>query len=545
MDQSLMPVHSPAHPDLFFGVTSPANSAKFETKDNVFIDLFCGGGGSGTGILDGLESIGIDARGTFINHSPHAISTHSLNHPDHRHFCTGVDSVDPESLFPEGVRPLLLWASPECTNFSKARAAAPVSPQSRATPECVLRWIKSTQPRHFICENVPQFIEYGPLRQQRNPNTGQLQWFQEGSSNVILDSADLPGVALGLPASQRRAVVAPLGFRPVMVPDKSRVGAYFARWVRKIRRQGYHVDWRVLCSADYGDPTIRQRLFVQAVRVSSGLKIVWPEPTHAVPDVQGNLPPGKSPWVSAWNVIDWSIPNPSIFRRERPYKEKTIRRIAIGMARFGFPGGRFDSPSPFNSPQFTQSTGVSLDEPLGAVVAGAKHYLVEPSIVKLRGTATAVRLNSPCPTVSAQGTHLGLNTPGACPMEAVEINLTRVPLSRLPDLSAAAHFINYFVEAFAKYHPDQRIKAAAYRGGGGTIYPAFVQDGVTYIVDSGFRMLSPRELARAQGFRNEYQFPGGVTDQIRAIGNAVTRRVARALTVAAISQNPNVDFDND
>lgn len=247
-------------------------------------DLFCGAGGTSTGAVQAARNLGHAVELTAVNHWERAVATHEANHPEARHLCASVDSLNPRHLYPDG-RLDILWASPECTHHSRARGGKPMNDQSRATAWCVTRWADALHPACIMVENVPEFAEWGPLGDDGKPVTGQK-------------------------------------------------GRTFYAWVETLRALGYTVDWRELCAADYGDPTTRTRLFVQAVR--GGRRIVWPEPTH-VPELDMF---GKPAWRSAAEgVIDWSIPTPLIADRRRPLAPKTMARIKEGLRRYG--GGPF------------------------------------------------------------------------------------------------------------------------------------------------------------------------------------------------------------
>ena len=247
-------------------------------------DLFCGAGGTSTGAAQAARNLGHAVELTAVNHWERAVATHEANHPDARHLCASVDSLNPRHLYPDG-RLDILWASPECTHHSRARGGRPMNDQSRATAWCVTRWADALHPACIMVENVPEFAEWGPLGDDGKPVTGQK-------------------------------------------------GRTFYAWVETLRALGYTVDWRELCAADYGDPTTRTRLFVQAVR--AGRRIVWPEPTH-VPELDMF---GKPVWRSAASaVIDWTIPTPLIADRKRPLAPKTMARIREGLRRYG--GGPF------------------------------------------------------------------------------------------------------------------------------------------------------------------------------------------------------------
>ena len=63
---------------------------------------------------------------------------------------------------------------------------------------------------------------------------------------------------------------------------------------------------------------------------------------------------------------------------------------------------------------------------------------------------------------------------------------------------------------------------------------AIVQvEGVPHvIVDIGLRMLTPRELAWAQGFPDSYILTGSKSNQVAKIGNSVCPAVAAAIVAA-------------
>lgn len=103
------------------------------------VDLFCGAGGTSTGLIRAAEESGKRVDLTAINHWDRAIQTHKTNHAQVRHLCENLDNVNPRHLFPQG-RINLLVASPECTHHSNARGGVPCSDQSRATAWRVVDW---------------------------------------------------------------------------------------------------------------------------------------------------------------------------------------------------------------------------------------------------------------------------------------------------------------------------------------------------------------------------------------------------------------------
>lgn len=252
----------------------------------LIIDNFAGGGGASTG-LEAAFGRPVDVA---INHDEAAIAVHSANHPDTKHYCQSIFSVDP--LDATGGAPVLLaWFSPDCKHHSKAKGGKPRDRNIRDMAWVVPHWIERLQkstiegggaPMVIMLENVEEFRQWGPLDEHGKP-----------------------------------------------IPERK--GEEFNLWVRRIRKLGYKVEHRELRACDYGAPTSRKRLFLIARR--DGQPIIWPEPTHGRAD-SVEVRAGKLlPWRTAAECIDWSIPCPSIFDRVRDLKDPTCRRIATGVMR--------------------------------------------------------------------------------------------------------------------------------------------------------------------------------------------------------------------
>ena len=236
-------------------------------------DLFCGAGGTSTGMAQAAAACGRTLELTAVNHWPTAVETHRRAHPQHRHVCASVDSISPTEMFPDR-RLDVLWASPECTHFSHARGGRPVLDQRRAGAWCVVRWAEALAPEEIFVENVREFLTWGPLTRAGRP-------------------------------------------------QKRRRGATFRAWVAALESLGYRVEHRLLCAADYGDPTSRERLFIRASRRG---RITWPTPTHGGSAAQ--------PWRAAREVIDWGLPAQGIYSRAKPLATATMRRIEQGRKQF-------------------------------------------------------------------------------------------------------------------------------------------------------------------------------------------------------------------
>jgi DNA (cytosine-5)-methyltransferase 1 len=483
-------------------------------------DLFCGAGGTSQGAVEAIRALGYSTRLTAINHWDVAIATHTVNHPEARHLCTSLDDVNPRSLFNEGELDVL-WASPECTHHSVARGGKPINDQSRATAWCVVRWAEALRPGVIMVENVPEFETWG-----------------------------------GIGTNGR--------------PLKGKKGATFLAWVNALESLGYSVDWRVLCAADYGDPTTRRRLFIQAVR--GRRKNIWPDPTHA-PLAETDMFGSRKPWVAAREIIDWDLQGKSIFDRKRPLSGNTLRRIMAGLEKFGL--------KPFVAEWDNQSSpGIrAAEQPLSTVVTKARHGVVQPFLVKLRGTNNGADVDQPAPTVTAGGTHLAIANPFLVRVSGSEDRRPRSVEEPIYTVTAGGISHGLCVPHLLPQHGGGALRPVElpaptvatsgaialvepylvkYYGTGGSasigtpidtvtskarfglVRPIVTVEGKSYFLDIRFRMLQPHELAAAQGFQKDYQFTGTKSEQVKQIGNAVPRRMARALCLAAIGQQSNI-----
>lgn len=495
------------------------------------IDLFAGGGGASTGIEQAIGR----AVDIAINHDPEAVSLHQANHPQTAHYVSDVFEVDPIEV--TRGRPVgLLWASPDCKHFSKAKGGKPVSKKIRSLAWIVVKWIKvlkpfNRHPRIIHLENVEEFQTWGPIDKATN-----------------------------MPCPQRK-------------------GKTFARWVAQLRNLGYQVEWRELRACDYGAPTIRRRLFL--VARCDGQPIVWPEATHAAPDSLPVKARKLKPWRTAAECIDWSIQAPSIFERTRPLADATCRRIAKGVMRYVV-----DAAEPFIVPMRGTSAAHksvhSVDAPLSTVTGGGTHHgLAVPTLISMGhgerpGQQPRVPgVERPHSTITAQGQHSALVTAFlakhytgvvgsdlADPMATVTsvdhhslVSATMVTIDNqsssggssdieAPLKTTTVENRHALVQAFliAYYGVDQDPRL------GDPMHTATTRDrfglvtvrGDSYaIVDIGLRMLTPRELYLAQGFPADYRIDHGAdgrpmtkTAQVRMCGNSVCPPLARALVSA-------------
>ena len=499
--------------------------------DELIVDNFAGGGGASTGIWAATGR----APDLAINHDREALALYQANHPDTKVLCEDVFDVCPRTA--TAGRPVgLAWFSPDCTFFSKARGAKPHRDRHRARRRrglagVVIKWAAQVRPRVICVENVEEFKEWGPL------------------------GAD------GLPDPQRK-------------------GESFRRWRARLVNLGYVVEMRELRACDYGAPTSRKRLFI--VARCDGQPIVWPEPTHG---------PGRAaPYRTAAECIDWGIPCPSIFDRDRPLAEATLRRIARGLKRHVL-----ESSEPFIvTLTHTGSDRVySVGEPLRTVTCAnrGEQALVVPTLVQTgygerEGQAPRVPgLHKPLGTIMATGEkhalvaaflakHFGggangQQTPGISPARPLD-TITAVDHHAL----VASHIVKLkgtsvhgqpvtvplgTVQAQGNHYAEVRAFLLKYYGTdqdpqlGLPLHTVTTKDrfavvtvaGTEYaIVDIGMRMLSPRELFTAQGFPLDYRIDATVdgkrltkTAQVHKCGNAVPPPFSRAIVAAQFSSS--------
>lgn len=397
----------------------------------LIVDNFAGGGGASTGIeLATGRSVDI-----AINHDPAAIAMHRANHPSSKHYCENVWDVDPVEAC--GGRPVgLAWFSPDCKHFSKAKGGKPVEKAIRGLAWVAIRWAKLVRPRVIILENVEEFTTWGPL----------------------------------------------IGNRP----DPTRKGQTFRRFVHALKRYGYRVEWNELRACDYGAPTIRKRFFL--IARCDGLPIVWPEPTHGDPSTLFVASGILHPWRTAAEIIDWTIPCPSIYDRKKPLCENTMRRIARGLRKFVLehpqPYIVDDHIAPFLIQYHTEQSGKevrgqAVDKPLMTADSSNRYGLVTALLIKYYGQGEGQSLREPLHTITAK---------------------------------------DRFGLVIIRGEPYQ-------------------------IIDIGLRMLTPRELFRAQGFPEDYiidrdadgkHYPKSA--QVARCGNAVPPPFAEALVRANLPE---------
>lgn len=331
----------------------------------LIVDLFAGGGGASTGIE---QAVGrhVDIA---INHDPDAIGMHEVNHPQTKHYIADVWEVCP--IEATGGQPVgLLHASPDCTHHSQALGGQPRKQEIRSLAWIVHRWTGKVKPDAITLENVEQMLQWSPLIAKRCKTTGRV---------ITLDKI------IGADGKKAYRVAEPGEHVPrrnqFLVPDPKRKGHNWEHFVQGLRDMGYVVQWRVICNADLGAHSTRERLYMVARR--DGLPIAWPALDHAKKPKAG-----QKKWRPVSECIDWNVKGTSIFGRKKPLADATMRRIAHGMRKFVL-----ESPDPFIVPQaaalvpvtHSRDTAYDLRDPMRTITTakGGETALMGAMLVQM------------------------------------------------------------------------------------------------------------------------------------------------------------------
>ncbi len=471
-------------------------------------DLFCGAGGASTGCDEACRRLRFRRRGVAINHWRIAVDTMRRNHPNLNTLDCKIEEAIPAELVHGKLH--LLWASPTCTHFSRARGGKPKDNQQRSQPEFVLTWLTQCDVDNLIVENVPEFQDWGPLDEEGHP-------------------------------------------------IKSQKGVYFRAWVTHIRSLGYNVRYDVLCCADYGDATTRKRFFLIASK--AGL----PMPEFPKPEF-GNHVKGMKQWKAIRECLDLSDIGKSIFNRKKPLARNTLRRIAVGMKKYNGMDFLIDM---LGAGEKHECRLKQLELPLPTQHAGGNRFaVVRPFIVKLRNNNTVEDIDAPLSTVTTTGAHHMLCQPfvvdcighAGDPKELDGPIGTQCTHDRFALCSPMIIGQQSCSAARSVDEPCPTISTSGAiqiatpiildmsRPGGGdsghvgsadepirTITSCdamqlglpMLEDG--RLVDIRIRMLKPSELAAAHSFPEGYILTGNRGEQVKQIGNSVPVMTAAAL----------------
>lgn len=332
-------------------------------KKLLYIDLFCGAGGTSTGVeaatLGGQKCAKVIA---CVNHDPNAIASHLANHPKAKHYTEDIRTLDLTTLIRHADEQrrknpgalLVLWASLECTNFSRAKGGMPRDADSRTLAEHLFRYIDALKPDYIQIENVREFMMWGDLDENGRP--------------ISRDA-----------------------------------GRLYLRWVRNVRSRGYRFDHRILNAADYGAYTSRERFF--GIFAKGNLPIVFPEPTHSRSGSH-TLFGDTATWKPVREVLDLEDCGRSIFR-EKPLSEKTLQRIYAGLVKF-VAGGKDQFLMRYNTVR-PQDTVKSLEQPCGVLTTENRFAKVKAQFLSKQFSGSPddknISIDGPAGTVTCVDHH--------------------------------------------------------------------------------------------------------------------------------------------
>lgn len=393
--------------------------------DECFVDSFAGGGGASTGI-EMATGHPVDVA---INHNEAAIMMHRRNHPFTEHYIEDIWQVDPKTAV-RGRHVRLAWFSPDCKHFSRAKGAALVDKKIRGLAWVVLKWAAEVRPDVIMLENVPEFVTWGPVRKGK--------------------------------------------------PIKSKAGQTYKKWLSQLEALGYKVETKKICAADHGAPTIRTRFHL--IARCDGRPIVFPERSHAPRDSDEVKTGNLKAWRSAAEIIDFSLPCPSIFASKaeikeqygvnamRPLKENTLRRIARGLDKFVIKSAEpFIVPVGYGENKGQKPRIHDINEPLSTVVSSTKQYVCDPLMTPYHmhnhSNASGTDMNAPVNTVTGVGAQMVVepiatpyvvcNNAGNAPHDINEPVPTVTTGGR--NILAAPTLIQYHTEQSAKEVRGQKL----------------------------------------------------------------------------------------
>ena len=538
----------------------------------LYIDLFCGAGGTSTGVenarYEGRQCAKVIG---CVNHDANAIASHAANHPDAMHFTEDIRTLElspliahiakMRKLYPDAF--VVLWASLECTNFSKAKGGQPRDADSRTLAEHLFRYIEAINPDYIQIENVEEFMSWGDLDENGKP--------------ISKDA-----------------------------------GRLYQQWVANVCGYGYRFVHRILNSADYGAYTSRRRFF--GIFAKGSLPIVFPEPTHSKEGAAGLF--GRlHRWKPVREVLDFSDEGESIFGRKKPLVDATLERIYAGLIKFVAGGkeafmvkwnsmsraGKYhapgiDEPCPTVATQSRlgvaqvsflskyyggspEGKSVSVEEPAGAITTRDHHSF----ITAYYGNGHNHGIDEPAPTLTTKDRlafvdmQYGNGTP--CDIETPAPTVTTNPKHQLVTCKPWIMNTSFKNTGSSIDEPAQTVTAnrkwhylmnPQFQSAGGSVdspcftliarmdkmppyliqteqgemaiviepddSPAMVkikQFMALYgIIDIKMRMLRIPELKRIMGFPSDYVLVGTQADQKKFIGNAVEVNMARVLCEA-------------
>lgn len=472
----------------------------------LYIDLFCGAGGTSSGVEFARYKNAKCAKViACVNHDKNAILSHAANHPDVMHFTEDIRTLELSPLVDhlkkmKAKHPnarVALWASLECTNFSKAKGGQPRDADSRTLAEHLFRYIETLDPDYILIENVEEFMCWGDLDDN------------------------------GKPISMRK-------------------GTSYLKWVNNVKRYGYDFSYRILNAADFGAYTSRKRYFGQFAK--RDLPIAFPEPTHAR-NGGGDMFGTFEKWKPVREVLDLDDEGESIFGRKKPLVEKTLERIYAGLIKF-VAGGKDAFLVKYNSMnQGGHYIAPSIDEPCPTVACQNRLGIARVQFLSKQFSGEPfsknIGIDGPAAAVTTKDHHAIVSTKflseyygGSDHNHSVEEPATT--LTTRPRHAFITAFYGNGFTLIARMDKMPPYLISTDKGIGIEIYeedsPATVRIkefmALYGIVDVKMRMLNVSEMKRIMGFPDTYVLIGTQAEQKKYIGNAVEVNMSRVLCEA-------------
>lgn len=539
----------------------------------LYIDLFCGAGGTSTGVEKATHHGNKCAKViACVNHDPNAIASHAANHPDAVHFTEDIRTLELSPLLQHLQRKkaeypnayVVLWASLECTNFSKAKGGMPRDADSRTLAEHLFRYIEAINPDYIQIENVEEFMSWGDMDEHGHP----------------------------------------------ISKDKGRL---YMRWIYNVQKYGYDYAYRILNAADYGAYTSRKRFFGQFAK--KHLPIAFPEATHSRTGDCNGLFGSYQKWKPVRDVLDFNDEGESIFGRKKPLVEKTLERIYAGLIKFvagmsqrefsafivkynsmnksgNYVAPSIDEPCPtvatqnrlgvaqvhFLSKQYSGNPAdknISIDGPAGTLTCIDHHALVGTEFLSAYyGNGYETPVDKPCPTIPTKDRfqkvkpcfldmQYGNGTPSS--VDAPAPTATTNPKYQLVTAEQVDQKSYYLMNPqfaskggsiddpcftlIARMDKMPPYLISTEKGIGIEVYETdspmtkkIKEFMAMYsIVDIKMRMLKISELKRIMGFPVDYVLKGSQSEQKKFIGNAVEVGMARVLCEALCNRLDEIE----
>ena len=500
------------------GLIAPCLSIKIIVMNVYWIDLFSGAGGTTTGIHLAKANCEVIA---CVNHDAKAIESHKENHPDCLHFTEDVrnfEVVKKLKTLVENIRMhepscfINIWASLECTNYSKAKGGLPRDADSRTLAWDLIMYLENINPDYLYIENVREFMSWGKLDKN------------------------------GRPIDMHK-------------------GCDYIKWVNHLKRLGYAYDWKMLNSANYGAYTSRDRYF--GIFAKNNLPISWPESTHYDPRKKkpedGLFAFNKKKWKPVKEVLDFTDEGESIFTRKKPLSENTLKRIYAGLLKF-VAGGEKAFIKKYYSGR-PKGKVIGVNQPAGTITTidgqalvqanflstyygnGGNHDIELPSptvttkdriskisyMIMNYSNSNSVSLDNPAGTITSNPKHSLVNTKW----------LTDTQFKRKGSSIEQPSFT--LIARMDKKPPyliqtkRGNLAIAVYEEDNETMIKIKEFMALYGIIDIKMRMLKIPELLKIQGFPDNYKLKGTKTDQKKFIGNSVVPIMAQKLVEANFS----------